>query len=105
MPERKPVTPESLLQLQFVDAVALSPDGTRVVYQVRTIDPEEDGYQSHLWLVPLAGGSPAASRSESTRTEAPSGTRTGNRSRSSRTGARRRRRSIDSRWKAGKPSG
>ena len=40
MPERKQVTPEDLLQLQFVDAVAVSPDGSRVVYQVRSIDPE-----------------------------------------------------------------
>jgi dipeptidyl aminopeptidase/acylaminoacyl peptidase len=58
MPERRPVTPEDLFQLQFVDAVALSPDGSRVVYQVRSIDPEKDGYESHLWLVALAGGEP-----------------------------------------------
>ncbi|TMQ61213.1 MAG: S9 family peptidase [Candidatus Eisenbacteria bacterium] len=58
MPERKQVTPEDLLQLQFVDAVAVSPDGSRVVYQVRSIDPEKDGYESHLWLVPMQGGDP-----------------------------------------------
>jgi dipeptidyl aminopeptidase/acylaminoacyl peptidase len=58
MPERKPVTPEDLFALQFVDAVALSPDGGRVVYQVRSIDPEKDGYESHLWLVPMQGGDP-----------------------------------------------
>ena len=58
MPERKQVTPEDLLQLQFVDAVAVSPDGSRVVYQVRSIDPEKDGYESHLWLVPRGGGPP-----------------------------------------------
>lgn len=58
MTERRPVTPEDLNQLQFVDAIALSPDGTRVIYQVRTIDAEKDGYESHLWLVPLQGGEP-----------------------------------------------
>ena len=58
MPERKPVTPEDLFQLQFVDQVALSPDGSRVLYQVRSIDPEKDGYESHLWLVPMQGGEP-----------------------------------------------
>ena len=58
MPERRPVTPEDLLQLKFVDAIALSPDGTRVIYQVRLIDPERDEYESHLWLVPLQGGEP-----------------------------------------------
>jgi dipeptidyl aminopeptidase/acylaminoacyl peptidase len=50
--------PEDLFQLQFVDALTLSPDGTRAVYQVRTIDAEKDTYQSHLWLVPMAGGAP-----------------------------------------------
>jgi dipeptidyl aminopeptidase/acylaminoacyl peptidase len=58
MPERKPVAPEDLFQLQFIDAVALSPDGSRVLYQVRSIDPEKDGYESHLWLVPMQGGEP-----------------------------------------------
>ncbi len=58
MSERKPVTPEDLFELQFVDAVALSPDATRVLYQVRSIDPEKDGYESHLWLVPMQGGEP-----------------------------------------------
>jgi len=58
MPERKPVTPEDLFQLRFVDAVAVSPDGSRVLYQVRSIDPEKDAYESHLWLVPMRGGEP-----------------------------------------------
>ncbi len=58
MPDRRPVTPEDLFQLQFVDSVALSPDGTRVVYQVRSIEPEKDCYESHLWLVPMQGGDP-----------------------------------------------
>src|SRR5882762_7514471 len=58
MPERNPVTPETLFDLQFLDAIALSPDGSRVVYQVRSIDPEKDGYESHLWLVPMRGGEP-----------------------------------------------
>ena len=58
MPKRTLVTPEDLFRFQFVDAMALSPDGTQVVYQVRTIEPEKDAYESHLWLVPLQGGEP-----------------------------------------------
>ncbi|MBI4364984.1 MAG: S9 family peptidase [Candidatus Latescibacteria bacterium] len=58
MPERRPVSPEDLFQLRFVDSIALSPDGTRVVYQVRTIASERDAYESHLWLVPVRGGEP-----------------------------------------------
>jgi dipeptidyl aminopeptidase/acylaminoacyl peptidase len=52
------MTPEDLFSLRFVDAIAPSPDGTRVVYEERTIDADEDGYQAHLWLVPAAGGEP-----------------------------------------------
>ncbi|HZI89394.1 MAG TPA: hypothetical protein VFD83_02970, partial [Candidatus Polarisedimenticolia bacterium] len=58
MPDPRPVTPEDLFRIPFLDAVALSPDGTRVLYQVRTIDAEKDVYESHLWLVPMAGGEP-----------------------------------------------
>ena len=58
MSERRLVTPESILELPFLDAVALSPDGTRVVYQVRTIDAEKDTYESHLWMVSMSGGEP-----------------------------------------------
>ena len=50
--------PEDLYKMQFVDAVTLSPDGTRIAYLIRTIDVEKDAYQSHVWLVPAAGGEP-----------------------------------------------
>jgi dipeptidyl aminopeptidase/acylaminoacyl peptidase len=58
MTQPRPMTPEDLFRLRFIDSVAVSPDGTRVVYEERTIDAEEDGYQSHLWLTPAAGGEP-----------------------------------------------
>ena len=50
--------PEDLFRMQFVDAITLSPDGSQIVYQIRTIDAEKDGYQSHLWMIPMAGGEP-----------------------------------------------
>jgi dipeptidyl aminopeptidase/acylaminoacyl peptidase len=59
MQPRTPVTPEHLFDLQFVDAVAVSGDGAKIVYQIRTIDAERDEYQSHLWL---AGSDGSASR-------------------------------------------
>lgn len=59
MTQQRPMTPEDLFRLRFVDAIAVSPDGSRVVYEERTIDTDEDGYQSHLWAVPAAGGQPA----------------------------------------------
>ena len=58
MPTPRTLQPEDLFQLQFVDAITLSEDGSRIVYQVRTIDAENDKYQSHLWLVLTAGGDP-----------------------------------------------
>ena len=58
MPKLEQLTPEDLFRLQFIDAATLSPDGTRVVYQVRTIDREKDKYRSHLWMVPASGGEP-----------------------------------------------
>jgi dipeptidyl aminopeptidase/acylaminoacyl peptidase len=58
MSARRSLQPEDLFQMQFVDAVALAPDGASCVYQVRTVDVEKDTYQSHLWLVATAGGAP-----------------------------------------------
>jgi len=55
---KRPVTPEILFELQFLDAAAPSPDGSRAVYEIKTVDREKDEYQSHLWLLPLTGGEP-----------------------------------------------
>ncbi|MGE5176119.1 MAG: S9 family peptidase [Hyphomicrobiales bacterium] len=57
MPSRA-VTPEDLLDFRFVDAVVPSPDGTRAVYEIRTIDAERDAYDVHLWLIDGKGGAP-----------------------------------------------
>jgi len=58
MTERRAVTPEDLHQFNFLDAAVPSPDGARIVYQVRTIDPEKDAYASHLWIVDADGCAP-----------------------------------------------
>ena len=52
---KRAVTPEVLFELKFVDAVVPSPDGSRAVYEIKTIDKEKDDYQSHLWLISLTG--------------------------------------------------
>jgi dipeptidyl aminopeptidase/acylaminoacyl peptidase len=57
MPKR-PVTPEDILSIRFVDGVVPSPDGSRAVYEIRTIDAEKDAYYVHLWMVPMEGGAP-----------------------------------------------
>jgi dipeptidyl aminopeptidase/acylaminoacyl peptidase len=56
MSAHRSIQPEDLFQIRFVDAVALAPDGTSCVYQVRTIDVEKDTYRSHLWLAPTEAG-------------------------------------------------
>ena len=57
MPKR-PVVPEDIRSVRFVDSVLPSPDGTLAVYEIRTIDAEKDSYDTHLWLIPMAGGTP-----------------------------------------------
>jgi dipeptidyl aminopeptidase/acylaminoacyl peptidase len=58
MPQQKPFTPDDLFRLRFLADPRISPDGERVVYVERRIDPRRDAYVSHLWLVPFAGGKP-----------------------------------------------
>lgn len=57
MPKRS-VVPEDIRSIRFVDSVLPSPDGSVAVYEIRTINAEKDAYDTHLWLIPLAGGAP-----------------------------------------------
>jgi dipeptidyl aminopeptidase/acylaminoacyl peptidase len=54
--ETKPLTPETLWQIQRLGAPALSPDGKRVVLPVTRYDVEEDEAETDLWLVPTEPG-------------------------------------------------
>ena len=47
---------ESYIALPRVDAVALSPDGTRAVLTVATLNKDKTGYDRALWEVPADGG-------------------------------------------------
>lgn len=58
MTTRRPVTPEDLLAIQYLDGSVPSPDGKWIVATVRTIDAEKDKYFAHLWLLSSEGGSP-----------------------------------------------
>ena len=51
MNDQKPVTPEDLFELSFLQAGALSPDGRQVVYAVSAFDEETDKDVSQLWLL------------------------------------------------------
>ncbi|HEY8293188.1 MAG TPA: S9 family peptidase [Thermomicrobiales bacterium] len=54
----RPLEPDDILRLQSVSDPQTSPDGTRVVYTVGTLDDERDRSDSSLWVVPTAGGEP-----------------------------------------------
>ena len=47
---------DDLFRLILPGSPALSPDGSRVAYAVKTVNKKENRYESHLWLVPLRGG-------------------------------------------------
>ncbi len=49
---------DDLTDLAVPSQPALSPDGDRVVYVVRTLDAAEDRNVDQLWTVPTSGGSP-----------------------------------------------
>ncbi|GAA5143478.1 serine hydrolase [Nocardioides marinquilinus] len=52
----RPPRLDDLTLLAVPSAPALSPDGERVVYVLRTVDTEADGYVDQLWTVPVGGG-------------------------------------------------
>jgi dipeptidyl aminopeptidase/acylaminoacyl peptidase len=55
MAKRK-VVAEDLLAIKLVGDPQVSPDGTRCVFTVKTIDAEKNRYLSHLWLADLTNG-------------------------------------------------
>ena len=49
---------DDVYALELPGQPAISPDGTRVIYVLRTADAEADVERSSLWQVPTAGGDP-----------------------------------------------
>ena len=49
---------DDLTDLAVPSQPALSPDGDRVVYVLRTLDAGEDRNVDQLWTVPTSGGTP-----------------------------------------------
>ncbi|KPK57060.1 MAG: hypothetical protein AMS21_11960, partial [Gemmatimonas sp. SG8_38_2] len=55
------ITPEQVVSIQSVGAVAMSPDGQLIAYTLtvpRTADEAFGRPYSELWIVPAAGGDP-----------------------------------------------
>ncbi|WP_324669120.1 S9 family peptidase [Geochorda subterranea] len=57
-PPRRLLTSRDLLAMRFAGDVQISPDGRRVAWVERWIDPEQDTYRSRIMVAPLDGSSP-----------------------------------------------
>ncbi|MEZ4870326.1 MAG: S9 family peptidase [Caldilineaceae bacterium] len=53
---QRPVQPDDLFQLHFLQSAALAPDGQHVAYSVATHDAEDDADYEQLWLLEIATG-------------------------------------------------
>ena len=57
---RRPITAEDLLALKVPNDPQCSPDGSRVVCLLSTVDAGANKYETHLWIVPVDGRAPRA---------------------------------------------
>lgn len=75
----RPVEKEDLFRLKFLQAGALSPDGTRVVYGVAQVDAEKEEETVRLWLLSLETGEARPLTSGLAKDSAPAWSPTGDR--------------------------
>ena len=57
-PPGRPMVPEDLLRIRFVERSPAPPDGRRVAFVVTTLSEARDEYLSTIWLVDVDGGEP-----------------------------------------------
>lgn len=53
------MTIEDLFRIRLLGDPQISPDGNRILFVNKWIDPEKNKYFSNLWMVPFEGGEPA----------------------------------------------
>ncbi len=58
MAKRK-ITIKDLRRFKFVSDPQISPDGEKVAFVLSTINPKEDRYDRHIWLVGTGSGKAA----------------------------------------------
>ncbi len=56
----RPVQPEDLFKFAFITGPQISPDGTRVVFSATRLNGPKETYDTTLYLIPTAGGTPKA---------------------------------------------
>jgi dipeptidyl aminopeptidase/acylaminoacyl peptidase len=58
-------------KLTVVSAPAMSPDGSRIAFQVQTVNEKDNKYHREVWVVSTAGGDPQRFTSPSTESSSP----------------------------------
>jgi len=53
--KKRKITAEDLLKLKFIRSVTVSPDESKVMFTVETVDDDKKGYSSHIYMVNIDG--------------------------------------------------
>jgi len=54
----RPITETDLYAFQWIAAPQISPDGSRIVYTLVTVNAKHDNYETSLWMIRASGGEP-----------------------------------------------
>src|ERR1043166_790140 len=57
-PAKRSITEKDLFEFVWIGDRQMSPDGSRVVYVRVTVNEKKDGYDTSVWMVPVAGNEP-----------------------------------------------
>lgn len=68
---KRPFTVADWYKLSTLSAPALSPDGSRIAFQVQTVNERDNKYHREVWVVSTAGGAPQRFTSPSTESSSP----------------------------------
>jgi len=50
------ITPTDLYAFRWIASPQISPDGSRIVYTLVTVNAKHDNYETSLWIIPASGG-------------------------------------------------
>ena len=56
--DRRPIAETDIHAFQWIANTKISPDGSRIVYVHVAVNAKHDNYDTALWMVPTAGGTP-----------------------------------------------
>ena len=54
--DKRPITETDLYAFRWIAAPQISPDGSKIVYTLVTVNSKHDNYETSLWIIPSAGG-------------------------------------------------